>query len=122
MSKVLIVDDDEEIRAIVSDCLQEEGFEVSLAKDGAEALAILRREGGFLILLDLMMPNIDGRQVIQALQTDPSLLNGNKVVVMSAGSRLSSVRPLLGTSLVVALLSKPFELDRLLTLTHQLSA
>src|SRR5215467_5506325 len=104
MTKVLIVDDDEEIRTLLQDMLLEEGFHVDTARDGQEALELLERESGWIILLDIMMPNIDGREVIRRLQANQALREHNKVALMSAGGRLAQERLHLATDVVEALL------------------
>ncbi|GED68224.1 DNA-binding response regulator [Brevibacillus reuszeri] len=58
--KVLVVDDDPEIRDVVHIFLRNEGFHIFEAEDGLQALQILNREGIDLIILDVMMPNLDG--------------------------------------------------------------
>lgn len=58
--KVLVVDDDPEIRDVVHIFLRNEGFTIFEAEDGLQALQILNREGIDLIILDVMMPNLDG--------------------------------------------------------------
>ncbi|GIO29672.1 MULTISPECIES: response regulator transcription factor [Paenibacillus] len=57
---VLVVDDDPEIRDVVHIFLRNEGLRVFEAEDGLEALELLKREGVDLIILDVMMPNLDG--------------------------------------------------------------
>lgn len=59
-SKILVVDDDPEIRDVVHIFLRNEGFQVFEAEDGLQALNILNREEVDLIILDVMMPNLDG--------------------------------------------------------------
>src|SRR5215470_13630476 len=67
MPKVLIVDDDEEIRSLLAEFLSDIGCPVRLACDGVEALEILRQEGGWVIFLDWNMPRLDGAGVIEQL-------------------------------------------------------
>ncbi len=122
MTKVLIVDDDEEIRALLQDMLQEEGFDVDTARDGQEALELLERESGWIILLDVMMPNVDGREVIRRLQANHALRDQNKVALMSAGGRLAQERLHLATDVVEALLPKPFDLDDVLAVVSRLAS
>ena len=55
--KILVVDDDEEIRAVLQQVLADAGFQVQGARDGTEALALLHREGGWVVLLDLIWKN-----------------------------------------------------------------
>jgi CheY-like chemotaxis protein len=121
MTKVLIVDDDEEIRSLLEDMLMEEGFHVGTARDGQEALDLLERESGWIILLDIMMPNVDGREVIRQLQANQTLRAENKVALMSAGGRLAQERLHLATDVVEALLPKPFDLDDVLAVVSRLA-
>ena len=122
MAKVLIVDDDEEIRALLQDMLLEEGYQVDTARDGQEALDRLRRESGWVILLDIMMPNVDGREVIRQLESNHSLRDKNKVALMSAGGRLAQERLSLASDIVAALLPKPFDLDDVLAVVSRLAS
>ncbi len=61
-SKVIVVDDDETLRKLLSETLQEEGFEVLVAADGQEALELYRQSAGrvFLVVADIVMPKMDG--------------------------------------------------------------
>lgn len=118
--KILVVDDDEGIRAVLQDVLADAGFQVQGAGDGVEALELLRQEGGWIVLLDIMMPRLDGRQVLEQLRQEPALLKNNKVVLMSAGWRLDSEGPTLRSEIVVASLRKPIDLGELLALAQQL--
>ncbi len=122
MAKVLIVDDDEEIRALLQDMLLEEGYQVDTARDGQEALDRLQRESGWVILLDIMMPNVDGREVIRQLEGNHSLRDKNKVALMSAGGRLAQERMSLTSDVVAALLPKPFDLDDVLAVVSRLAS
>lgn len=119
--KILVVDDDEDIRMVLQDVLADEGFRVEGARDGTEALEILQREGGWVVLLDLMMPRLNGWQVLERLQQEPALLKDTKVVVMSAGWRLDSERQAFNNKLVVASVRKPVDVDELLTLVYSLA-
>ncbi|MDF2669976.1 MAG: DNA-binding response regulator [Paenibacillus sp.] len=68
MTKLLLVDDDPHIRELVRVFLSKEGFEVIEACDGVEALAMLETSAPDLVILDIMMPNMDGWQVIKELR------------------------------------------------------
>lgn len=118
--KILVVDDDEEIRLVLQDILTEAGFQVQGARDGTEALKWLHREGGWVVLLDLLMPRMDGWQVIRRLQQEPGLRKDSQVVLMSAGWRLESEGPTLSSNFVVAHLRKPVDMEELLTLARQM--
>jgi CheY-like chemotaxis protein len=113
MGAVLVVDDDAEIRRFLCDLLESEGYTVLSACDGREALEVLRatREP-LVVMLDLMMPVLDGYQVLSELERDPGSRTGRKVIVMSASERLLSGE----FPRADALLPKPFELLDLLDL------
>ena len=70
MAKILIVDDDPDIRIAISSILKSRSYEVVEANDGEEALTRLQEEKPDLMLLDLLMPRMDGFAVIRALQDD----------------------------------------------------
>jgi CheY-like chemotaxis protein len=69
--RVLIVDDNEDVRQILSWRLRRAGFDVSGAPDGRTGLALLRAGHWDLVLLDLLMPEMDGFEFLAAVQTDP---------------------------------------------------
>jgi adenylate cyclase len=71
--RILIVDDNENNRAILAARLGARGYATEEAADGAEALESVRREAPDLILLDVMMPRIDGLEVCRRLRNDPTL-------------------------------------------------
>ncbi|MFL0195840.1 response regulator transcription factor [Clostridium sp. WILCCON 0269] len=68
MNKILIVDDDKHIRELVKIFLSEEGFDVCEASDGAESLTKLEEERMDMVILDIMMPNMDGWQLCKQLR------------------------------------------------------
>lgn len=69
-AKILVVDDDPDIRDVLEALLEGEGFEVVLANDGEQALEAIKKESPDLMILDLMMPVMDGFAVCKQLQ-DP---------------------------------------------------
>ncbi|WP_309895519.1 response regulator [Archangium sp.] len=107
MSKLLIVDDEVAILEALTDILSVEGYEVATAANGAEGLKRAGEARPDLILLDLMMPVMDGQEMLRRLKESPDLRT-IPVVVMSAG-RVSKSE-LQGSRF----LAKPFELDDLL--------
>jgi CheY-like chemotaxis protein len=120
MGKVLVVDDDPAIRELLQDILTDEGYSVVVARDGVEALDVLGREHDFLVLLDLMMPRLDGPGVIRAMERQPALRNHNRVVVMSAAERLFAYSSVLQSAIIAEQIAKPFELDTMLDLVNRL--
>jgi DNA-binding response OmpR family regulator len=69
-AKILVVDDDPDIRDVLETLLEGEGFEVVLANDGEQALEAIRKDSPDLMILDLLMPVMDGFAVCRQLQ-DP---------------------------------------------------
>jgi CheY-like chemotaxis protein len=111
VKKVLIVDDEREIRESLEEFFQDEGFAVSTAANGAEALARLREaEAPCVVLLDLLMPVLDGNQVYQAMQQEPRLNQVPVIVMTSDPSRAPSG---------LLIMKKPMNLTRLLSTVRQ---
>src|SRR6266542_337059 len=109
--RILIVEDDADLREALSEVLSDEGYAVTSAADGQEALDRLRRElRPSLILLDLTMPVMNGWQFRAEQRRDPDL-SGIPVVVLSAGDHLAEQMGPLGIQEYVR---KPIELDHLL--------
>jgi diguanylate cyclase (GGDEF)-like protein len=71
VTTILVVDDDEAIRAYLQVTLELEGFEVVLAGDGAQALDLARHRRADLVLLDVVMPGMDGLETLARLRSDP---------------------------------------------------
>lgn len=69
---VLVAEDDPSVRITIEFVLKDEGFEVLLAEDGAEALKLALERTPDVILLDQIMPKMDGKEVLTALRKDPS--------------------------------------------------
>ena len=81
--KILIVEDDTYTRELYEEVLKEEGFEVTSAVDGEEGLVKAKQGGFHLILLDLMMPKLDGIGFLKGLKdSNPEKVNG-KVVLLT---------------------------------------
>lgn len=110
--RVLLVDDDEDVRETVRLVLERSGFEVDEAADGEQALACLQRSPRepCIILVDLMMPKMDGWQLIRALRTDDRLYALPVVVV-------SAVPELVPNG--VKVIRKPFALDELIRVVDE---
>ena len=71
MKTILVVDDKANVRKLLQDYLTEQGFKVTTATNGREAIYEARRSRPDLILLDIMMPGIDGFEVVRRLKADP---------------------------------------------------
>lgn len=74
MKKILIADDEDRMRRLISDFLKKEGFEVLEAADGLEAIDLFQKEKGIdLVILDVMMPGSDGWSVCRAIRAESSV-------------------------------------------------
>lgn len=87
---LLVVDDNEDNRVLLTQLLERQGYRVLIAEDGWQALARLQTERIDLILLDIMMPGLNGYQVLERLMADPSLRH-LPVIMISALRDLESV-------------------------------
>lgn len=83
MNRILLVDDDESLRQMYTLILAKAGFPVTTAADGIQGLAKAREGGYALILLDLMMPNLDGLGVLRGLKEEPPKRPNGPIVVLS---------------------------------------
>ncbi|HET9594458.1 MAG TPA: response regulator [Anaeromyxobacteraceae bacterium] len=108
--EVMVIEDDFAIRETLRELLEDQGFHVTGAANGREALARLAEHAPRLILLDLMMPVMDGIEFRSAQQRDERLA-GIPVVVISADHGLAQKA---SNMAVEGFLAKPFELDELI--------
>lgn len=118
--QILIVDDDYVIRNMMTDVLELEAPDVpvQLARNGREALQLLKDGTSYLVFLDLMMPQMDGGEVCQALDEYPQLRARHTIVLMSAMDKLAEASSLN----VDATMPKPFTVDDIMRmLQHYLS-
>ena len=115
MTRLLVVDDDDTIRSVMTEVLESEGYVVDTARDGAQALQRARDALPAAILLDLMMPVLDGWGFIDACREQRMCL-GVPVVVMSAAHGLQEIAKRLKELGVRAVLAKPFDLVELIAL------
>ena len=105
---VLVVDDDEAMRSALAEVLHSDGFNVSVACDGEDALASLGRGAvPSLLVLDLMMPRVTGWQVIDAMERDPKLADVPVIVLTAFDAKV-------GLPAGCRVLHKPFDREVLL--------
>ncbi|MDO8376010.1 MAG: response regulator [Aquabacterium sp.] len=109
--KILIADDEPNILISLEYLMKREGFEVHLARDGREALALLQQERPRLVLLDVMMPHLSGFEVCQALRADEALKD-TLVLMLTAKGRDTDVAKGLGVG-ADGYMTKPFSTKEL---------
>jgi DNA-binding response OmpR family regulator len=118
--RILVVDDDPSIRRLLSVQLGLAGHEVYIADDGGAALASLEREVPDMVVLDVMMPVLDGWQVLEALREDDRFAQLPVLLLTAKDRREDAERSYeLGASLVMG---KPYDGERLLTMIEALRA
>ena len=104
--KVLIADDEPNILISLEFLMKREGHQVLLARDGLEALALIRSERPALVLLDVMMPGKSGIEVCQAVRADEALA-GTLILMLTAKGRDTDVAKGLGVG-ADGYVTKPF--------------
>jgi DNA-binding response OmpR family regulator len=111
---ILIVDDERFIRDLLIDYLQDEGYSADGAAHGLEAIQCLRTRPFQLVLLDIMMPIMNGWQMLQVMRADPALAT-LPVVMMTAGDNVHKRALEQGA---IGYLPKPLDLDALLDIVR----
>jgi two-component system response regulator PilR (NtrC family) len=110
VQRVLVADDDQSIRQLVTTIVRREGYDVDSAADGEEAIELLRRHEYSVLLLDLMMPRLDGFGVIDHLKAHPQSFKPVVLVITAyADQRFKEV----DADVVAGVLRKPFEVAEL---------
>jgi phosphate regulon transcriptional regulator PhoB len=89
--KILIVDDEPDIVELVTYNLRKEGFDVSSSFDGEDALARIRKEKFDLIILDLMLPGIQGMEICRILRNDPGTRNIPIIMLTAKGEEVDKI-------------------------------
>jgi DNA-binding response OmpR family regulator len=116
-SRVLVVDDDEIVRFLLQRILNQAGFEVDLAGDGREGLDAFAARRPDLVLLDLMMPDLDGWTVLARMKEAPD--PPPVVIVTAHGERAAQTRALRQGA--AAYVTKPFTVRDLVALCRRLT-
>ncbi|HET7711034.1 MAG TPA: response regulator [Thermoanaerobaculia bacterium] len=106
--RVLVVEDDDSIRTLLATLLRRRGLHVDTARDGGEALERVRSSRYGIILLDMMMPRVNGEGVLSELALLPEAARP-VVIVLTAGPEPRN----LDSNLVAGLLRKPFDIQML---------
>lgn len=119
-NKIVIVDDEPNIVMTLEYAFRKQGFEVFIARDGSEALEILEYECPDIVLLDIMMPRVDGYQTLKWIKNNKSLAS-TKVVFLTAKNKTADIEK--GIALGVdKYLTKPFSVKKIVTEVKNLLA
>ena len=107
LPRVLVVDDEPAIRALVAKIVQRAGLPVDTASDGAEAIEMMATTVYTVVVLDLMMPKVDGFEVVEHVRAN--VVPRPAVIVATAGDQVAARH--LDGSVVHSIVRKPFEID-----------
>ncbi|ATP40660.1 response regulator [Solibacillus sp. R5-41] len=117
MKKILVVDDEEILRMLICDTLEDLGFEIDEAEDGAEALQKINEQVYDLMILDYMMPNLTGVEVIEQLPDD---VKNNTPILMLTAKAQEADRQIVLEKGAHFFMSKPFSPVELLGLVEEI--
>lgn len=115
---ILIVDDEAPIRELVSDILHQHGYRVLVAKDGVEAVSTAQRDHPVMVILDFMMPGMDGVEVCRILKQGRTT-SQIKVILLTVISDWDTRQRALAAG-ADGYMTKPFPLDDLLNMIEGL--
>jgi DNA-binding response OmpR family regulator len=117
--RILLVDDDPEIVETLRFALEAKGFEILVARDGNQGLAVAEREDPDLVILDMMMPKRSGFLVLEKLRRTHAVPVRVIMITANEGSRHKAYAEMLG---VDDYIRKPFAMDRLVDSVNRLLA
>jgi two-component system cell cycle response regulator CpdR len=129
MARILIVDDEEDVRIALKQVLERAGYEVSVAATGNEGLDVMKREGADLVITDVIMPGVDGIATAKQIREK---YRDTRIIVISGGGRTApdpyepdaiSTRSYLASASKAGAdqtLTKPFDRDELLRVVRDL--
>jgi len=106
---ILVVEDDPTTAELISDALADEGYKLVVAREGGEALRLIRERHPSAITLDLALPGIDGRSFLLSLRSDEATKRTPVIVVSANSGNLTSFE----RRSVSQVIPKPFDLDEL---------
>ena len=116
--KILIVDDEPNIVMSLEYTFKKNNFDVYIARDGEEAIEILKSKIPDVILLDIMMPNVDGYQTLQYIRKNEATKN-SKVIFLTAKNKASDIKK--GFAMGVdKYITKPFSIKKIVAEINEL--
>ena len=111
MQRILVVDDDRDILEVIKYILEDSGYEVDTLSDGHNLLDKIREKTPDLLLLDIMLGNMDGRELCKTVKMSAATHN-IPIIMVSASHEITSFNTTDGPNGFIA---KPFDIDDLLT-------
>ena len=113
MHKIMIVDDEESLRELIKALFVPEGYKVIAASSGIECLELLKTEKPDLILMDMMMPEMNGKETIERIRHNPSIKK-LKIVMLTVVGLPEIGKKILDKLGVLNYIAKPFDNDNLI--------
>ena len=110
--KILVIDDEEDIQKLLKVRLEQEDFKVVVANDGDIGIKVAENEKPDLIIMDIMMPKMDGYSCLKEIRKLPDMKDVS--VLMLSGKEEEKVRDLFAFQKISGYIEKPFELDELI--------
>jgi CheY-like chemotaxis protein len=113
MPSVLVIDDEEQVRRLIRDTLEEAGYDVQEARDGKDGLERYRTKPADLVIMDILMPGQDGLESIMTLRRE---FPASRVIAMTGGSDMIGILNFLDVAKMLGAsrtLQKPFEMQTL---------
>jgi two-component system chemotaxis response regulator CheY len=117
MPSVLVVDDEDQIRQLIRETLEQAGYDVREARDGKEGLERYRTQPADLVIMDILMPDQDGLESIMTLRRE---FPASRVIAITGGSDMIGILNFLDVAKMLGArrtLQKPFEMKTLLDAT-----
>lgn len=94
MQKILIIEDEKVLLDVLENKLKKEGYEVIIAENGVEGLEKIKKEKPSLILLDILMPKMNGFEVMEAMERNPDISKIPVIIISNSGQPLEIARAL----------------------------
>jgi YesN/AraC family two-component response regulator len=110
-NRILVVDDNEIIRNLLQELLSRKGYETMVAEDGSNALKVIQKSKPNLALVDLVLPDIPGIEVLNKIQ---QLSPITEAIVITGHSSFEAAKEVMDTNIVVGFLEKPIDINKLL--------
>ena len=114
MKKILLVDDEPNIIMALEYTLRKNNYDIFIARDGREAIVLSEKLQPDLIILDIMMPNVDGYEVLDYLRQHEALKDKTQTIIISAKQKESDVQKALSLG-AKEYIKKPFSMKKLLS-------
>lgn len=117
--RILLVDDDAEVVESMRYALEKQGYQIFIARDGNQGLAMAEREDPHLVILDMMMPKRSGFLVLEKLRRERTVPVPVIMITANEGSRHKAYAEMLGVNDYIR---KPFAMDKLVEAVQRLLA